>query len=99
VLYVAGQDWDGTDGGGKARIGIATGPTLDALTLHKEYVIGGTANTRDERSVFPNGALVLENGTVQHTPSHTQKHTQQQSILTKHTCEQTSHFQHSTPFV
>jgi hypothetical protein len=64
VLYIAGQDWDGTDGGGKARIGVATGPSLDNLKLQPEYLIGGTAATRDERSVFPNGALLLENGTV-----------------------------------
>ena len=25
VLYVAGQDYDGNDGGGKARMGVATG--------------------------------------------------------------------------
>jgi hypothetical protein len=64
VVYVAGQDWDGTDGGGKARIGVATGPALDNLTLQPEYILGGTLGTRDERSVFPNGALLLTNGTV-----------------------------------
>jgi hypothetical protein len=64
VLYVAGADFDGTDGGGKMRIGVATGPSLEALSLHPEYLIEGTPNTRDERSVFPNGALLLSNGTV-----------------------------------
>ena len=64
VLYVAGSDFDGTDGGGKQRVGVATGPSLEALSLHPEYLLEGTPNTRDERSLFPNGALLLENGTV-----------------------------------
>lgn len=64
VLYVAGSDWDGTDGGGRQRIGVATGPSLEALTLNPNYLLEGTPDTRDERSVFPNGALLLENGTV-----------------------------------
>jgi hypothetical protein len=64
VLYVAGSDWDGDDGGGKQYVGVATGPSLERLTLRPEYLIGGTPDTRDERSLFPNGALLLENGTV-----------------------------------
>ena len=64
VLYVAGSDWDGTDGGGKQRIGVATGRSLEALSLHSQFLLEGTPGTRDERSVFPNGALLLDNGTV-----------------------------------
>ena len=60
VLYVAGSDWDGTDGGGRQRVGVATGASLSALTLRPEYLIEGTPGTRDERSLFPNGALLLE---------------------------------------
>ena len=51
-------------GGGRQRIGVATGPSLEALTLNPNYLLEGTPDTRDERSVFPNGALLLENGTV-----------------------------------
>ena len=64
VLYVAGQDYNGNDGGGKARMGVATGPALDQLSLHPDFVLEGTAGELDERSVFPNGALQLENGTI-----------------------------------
>jgi hypothetical protein len=64
VLYVAGSDFDGTDGGGKQRMGVATGPSLDHLALHPQFLLEGTPHTRDERSLFPNGALRLDNGTV-----------------------------------
>ena len=64
MLYVAGQNYDGSDGGGKARMGVATGPALDQLSLHPDFVLEGTKGDLDERSIFPNGALVLENGTV-----------------------------------
>eukprot|EP01043_Picozoa_sp_COSAG02_P018602 COSAG02_NODE_873_length_16302_cov_113.473616_5_plen_485_part_00 len=64
VLYVAGSDWDGTDGGGRQRMGVATGPSLEALSLDPQYLLQGTPGTRDERSIFPNGALLLDNGTV-----------------------------------
>ena len=64
VLYVAAQDYNGNDGGGKARMGVATGPSLDQLSLHPEFVLEGTPGALDERSIFPNGALVLNNGTV-----------------------------------
>lgn len=63
-LYVAGQDYDGTDGGGRARIGVAFGPSLDNMTVHPDFLIEGTPNSADERSVFPNGAVVLDNGTI-----------------------------------
>ena len=59
-----GQDYDGTDGGGRARIGVAYGPSLDNMTVHPDFLIQGTPNSADERSVFPNGAVVLDNGTV-----------------------------------
>ena len=64
VLYVAAQDYEGNDGGGKARMGVATGPSLDQLSLHPDFVLEGTPGALDERSIFPNGALVLKNGTV-----------------------------------
>jgi len=34
------------------------------LTLHKDFLFEGTIGTEDERSVFPNGALQLKNGTI-----------------------------------
>eukprot|EP01043_Picozoa_sp_COSAG02_P060110 COSAG02_NODE_7789_length_2844_cov_141.457356_1_plen_530_part_00 len=64
VIYVAGSDWDGTDGGGRQRMGVATGSSLEALTLNPNFLLEGTTDARDERSIFPNGALLLENGTV-----------------------------------
>jgi hypothetical protein len=39
VVYVAGSNWDGNDGGGKQYMGAATGPALDKLTLHPEYLL------------------------------------------------------------
>ena len=63
-VYVAGQDYDGTDGGGRARIGIAHGPSLTNLTLEHDFLIEGTPGMADERSVFPNGALELANGSI-----------------------------------
>lgn len=41
-VYVAGQDYDGTDGGGRARIGVAHGPDLDHLTLEPEFLLEGS---------------------------------------------------------
>ena len=64
MLYVAGQNWDGTDGGGKARMGVATGQTLATLALRPDFVLEGTSGEPDERSIFPNGAVLLPNGTV-----------------------------------
>ena len=64
-VFVAGQDFDGTDGGGKARVGLASGSALSELTLHRNFLIEGTPGGKDERSVFPNGAVVYvaKNGT------------------------------------
>ena len=42
VLYVAGQDYDGTDGGGRARIGVATGVGLDKLAVRSDFILEGT---------------------------------------------------------
>ena len=64
MVYVAVQDYSGTDGGGRAQMGVAVGPALDALTLRPDFLLEGTPHTRDERSFFPNGALQLPNGSV-----------------------------------
>ena len=53
-LYVAGQNFHGTDGGGRARIGVASGPSVDTLALHPHFLVEGTPHSSDERSVFPN---------------------------------------------
>eukprot|EP00937_MAST-01D_sp_MAST-1D-sp2_P004683 g4683.t1 len=63
-VYVAGQDWDGSDGGGRARIGVATGPSLSQLVLHPVPLLEGVAGEWDERSVFPNGAVETPGGGV-----------------------------------
>lgn len=63
-LYVAGLDFDGTDGGGKARIGVAHGPSLDRLQLEEQFLVEGTPGSWDERSVFPNGAVMAPDGSI-----------------------------------
>lgn len=45
-------------------MGVATGQTLETLALHPNFLIEGSPGARDERSIFPNGAVLLGNGTV-----------------------------------
>ena len=59
---MAGLDFAGNDGGGRARIGVAVGPSLGELTLQEGFLLEGSPGEWDERSVFPNGVALAPDG-------------------------------------